>query len=65
MRKEKESNPRGTSVLESGRKRGVEDPMELDPDLALKKARKVEKRGCSPVSEDLKAGLSEQLRGTQ
>jgi hypothetical protein len=33
--------------------------MELDPDLALKKARKVEKRGCSPVSEDLKAGLSE------
>lgn len=62
-RREKESDPRGPSVSESGRKRGVEDPMVLDPDLALKKSRK--KRGYSSMSKDLKAGLSEQLRRTQ
>ena len=43
----------------------MEVPMELDPELAVKQARKYEKKGSVLVDANLKVGLSEQLRGDQ
>lgn len=65
MQREKEVNPTRSSVSEGGRKRAVEDLMKLNSDLALKKAKLAEKNESGVVSDVLKAGLSEQLRGTQ
>ena len=48
-----------------GRKRVIEDLMDLDAGLATKKARKTEEVGNVSATKNVKAGLSEQLRGDQ
>lgn len=65
IQREKQADLQEPSRSEMGRKRVVEDLMDLDAGLATKKARKTEEVGNVSATKTVKAGLSEQLRGDQ
>lgn len=61
----KEKGKQKVSQSGTGKKRVVEELMDLDVDLSMKKVKKAEASTSGSATEFLEAGLSEQLRGNQ